>query len=129
MKTGTTWLASIGPAVGSAPSAATILPPGRKIRMPSRRAAGTSGKCWSVITERITSALDDSRGIDSARATWSSTRDAKLDVARSWRADERNGFAFVSPVNAKIRPIDSDDRVLWVKLAHADDAEIGEIRL
>lgn len=44
------------------------------------------------------------------------------------RGDQGNAFAFVAPVNPKIC-INRNDRVLWVKFAHPDQAQIGKIRL
>ncbi len=45
------------------------------------------------------------------------------------RTDKRDGFAFVSPVDAEIFAIHCDDTVAGVKLAHADEAKIGKIGL
>src|SRR5438477_303231 len=41
--------------------------------------------------------------------------------------NERNYFAFVSPVDAKIF-VDRDDAVFWVQLAHPNETEIGQVR-
>ena len=48
---------------------------------------------------------------------------------RMRRTDKGNGFAFVSPVDAEIFAIHRDDAVVGVKLAHADEAKIGQIGL
>ena len=52
-------------------------------------------------------------------------------VTELWigRADKGNGFAFVPPVDAEIFAIHCDDAVVGVKLAHADEAKVGEIGL
>ena len=45
------------------------------------------------------------------------------------RCDEWNRVAFVASVNPKISAIHGDDTVFWKKLAHADQAKIGEVGL
>jgi hypothetical protein len=42
--------------------------------------------------------------------------------------DQRDGFALVSAVDPKVL-VHSNDSVLRVKLAHADQAEVGQIGL
>jgi hypothetical protein len=44
------------------------------------------------------------------------------------RRNQRDDFALVSPVNAKVFDIHSDDTVFGINLAHSDKAEIGKIR-
>lgn len=44
------------------------------------------------------------------------------------RADQRDRLALVPAIDAEILAIHGNDAVLWEKLAHADQAEIGEIR-
>src|SRR6266487_3179255 len=36
------------------------------------------------------------------------------------RADQRNGFAFVPPIDTKVFPIQGDDWMFWKQFAHAD---------
>lgn len=45
------------------------------------------------------------------------------------RCDERNRVAFVASVNPEVSTIHGDDAVFWKKLAHADQAKIGEVGL
>ena len=45
------------------------------------------------------------------------------------RCDEWNRVAFVASVNPKISAIHGDDTVFWKKLAHSDQAKIGEVGL
>jgi hypothetical protein len=42
--------------------------------------------------------------------------------------NQRNDFALVSPVNAKVLGIRSDDTVFWIYFAHSDKTEINQIR-
>src|SRR5258708_36151349 len=43
------------------------------------------------------------------------------------RADGRNHFPLIPPINTEIRFVNGDDRMPGVKLAHSDEAQIGEI--
>jgi hypothetical protein len=52
----------------------------------------------------------------------------RLAKSRVRRADKRDRFPFVSPVDTKIFAIDCDDAMARVKLAHANQAKISEIR-
>lgn len=45
------------------------------------------------------------------------------------RRNKRNRVAFVASIDSKIGTIYSDDAVLWKKLAHANQAKIGEVGL
>ena len=40
--------------------------------------------------------------------------------------NERNHFAFVSPIDAKIF-VHGDDAMFWMQLAHPDETEISQI--
>ena len=42
--------------------------------------------------------------------------------------DKGDGLALVAPVHAEIVLIHRDDTVMRVKLAHANEAEVGEVR-
>ena len=41
--------------------------------------------------------------------------------------NERNHFAFVSPIDAKIF-VHGDETVFWMQLAHPNETEIGQVR-
>jgi hypothetical protein len=45
------------------------------------------------------------------------------------RADERNGFPLVPPVDTEVFPVHGDHTVPGVQLAHTNEAEIGEVRV
>ncbi len=44
------------------------------------------------------------------------------------RANQWNGLAPIAPINAKIVSIYGDDWMLWKKFAHANEAQIRQIR-
>ena len=51
------------------------------------------------------------------------------DRGRSrWRADEGNRLALVAAIDAEVFPVRGDHRVMRVKLTHADQTQIGQIR-
>ena len=43
--------------------------------------------------------------------------------------DQRNRFAFVPSIDAEIIPIHGDDAVFRMKLAHANQTEVGKVRI
>jgi len=49
-------------------------------------------------------------------------------ASSSRRRNQRDDFALVSTVNAKVLGIDSDDTVFGVDLAHPDQTQIGQVR-
>ena len=53
-------------------------------------------------------------------------RPGRQKLATGWR-DERDDFAFVSPIDAKVF-VHGDDTVLWMQLAHPNETEIGKVR-
>ena len=48
-------------------------------------------------------------------------------VSTLGRADERNRLAFVATIGAEICPIDGEDAVVGVKLANANQAQVGKV--
>ena len=46
-----------------------------------------------------------------------------------WGTDKGYGLALVAPVYAEVLPIHRDDTVMRVQLTHANEAEVGEVRL
>ena len=46
---------------------------------------------------------------------------------RPRRADQGNDFAPVSAIDAEIFLVHRDDAAFWIKLAHPDEAEIGQV--
>jgi len=49
---------------------------------------------------------------------------SKQNLNAGW-AEKRNGFATVSAIAAKIGFINSDDYVIWIQLAHSNQAKVS----
>jgi hypothetical protein len=45
----------------------------------------------------------------------------------SRRRNQRDNFALVSPVNAKVLRIHSDDIVFWIYFAHSDQTQVCQV--
>src|SRR6266480_4630839 len=58
------------------------------------------------------------------------TRTAQLpSITLIFEAEnQRDDFALVSTVNAKVLRIDSDDTVFWIYFAHSDQTQICQVR-
>src|SRR5206468_2070453 len=70
-----------------------------------------------------------SRGAPACHPCYPKTTARRTEQLASGWTDQRNDFAFVTAVDPEVCAVNRNDAVAWEQLAHANEAEICEIRV